>query len=549
MPAILEHLRSDESVGADVLVVPVSTTENLHRRLEGVGRGGVEAALRAIDLGDFAAQPGQQLLVHARGIERFPRVLLVGVAEDAAQADIRALFTQTLKHPVFAQADSLAVHVGAALGSGAALTANVAAATDGFLAGTFRWTKQTQNRPKAPGRMVFLARTASDLKRVAAGVELGRAIGDSVIAAREMANTPAGDMGPSELADAAKEIANEFGLKIKVLSGKQLEKENCHAIRTVGQASTREPNLIVMEYDGGGAEWIALVGKGLVYDTGGLSLKPTSSMVEMKFDKCGACAVLGAIRAAAALKLPQKIVAIVPAVENSVAGNAYRPGDVIDSRSGQTIEVLNTDAEGRLVLADGLDYAVTEYSPQVILDAATLTGAAYIAVGDHACAMMANDDKVAERLEAAGLRSGERAWRLPMWEVYKRDIDSLVADVRNTSAHGAGTIAGGAFLERFVRDVPWGHLDIGCVSRDRRDPKSGGTGFGVRLLVETLRAWPVRRAKAAAKRAGAKAAARPKASAKAKAKAKAKTKAKSGSKAKAPAKRRAKAKARTKRKR
>jgi len=235
---------------------------------------------------------------------------------------------------------------------------------------------------------------------------------------------------------------------------------------------------------------VALVGKGLVFDTGGLSIKPAASMAEMKFDKCGACVVIGAMIAIAKLRLTVPVVAVVPAVENSISGESYRPGDVIGSRSGKTIEVLNTDAEGRIVLADALDYVVTKYSPQAIIDAATLTGAAYYALGDRACAVLGNDDALVEKLRAAGETVGERAWPLPLWDDYRADVDTPNADVRNTSSWGAGTIAGAAFLERFVGDVPWAHLDIANVSRDRRDPKIGATGFGVRLLVEALTSWP-----------------------------------------------------------
>jgi leucyl aminopeptidase len=528
MPAFLAHAHSDESVGADVLVVPLASTSDLHARLSREGRGVAAAAVRAADLGDFTAEPGSRLLVHARGIERFPRLMLLGIDAGAKPRALRTTFAGLAQDPVFGRTDSVAVLATPDLGEGAALAEAVAAAVDGLLHGAYRWTRATKDRPRSPGRYVFLGESARALTRVREGIERGRALGDAVVACREMANTPANLMGPAELAAAAESLAKDFGLRSRVLTRRQLERENMEAMLTVGAASVREPRLAVVEYDGGGGDWIALVGKGLVYDTGGLSLKPNTSMVEMKFDKCGACAVLGTIRAAAALGLKQRIVAVVPAVENSVSGTAYRPGDVIGSRSGQTIEVLNTDAEGRLVLADALDWAITKYEPQAVLDAATLTGAAFYALGDHSCALLGNDETLIARVKEAGERSGEYAWPLPLRDEYRRDVDSNFADVRNTSAHGAGTIAGAAFLERFVRDVPWAHLDIGCVARDRRDPKVGATGFGVRVLTEALAAWPVSRAT-------------PKARAKAEAKGKAKAAAKGRAKRKAAGKAKRKA--------
>jgi leucyl aminopeptidase len=336
-------------------------------------------------------------------------------------------------------------------------------------------------------------------------------------------------------------------MKVTVLSGRQLERERMEGILQVGGGSARPPHYAVLEYDGGGGDWIALVGKGLVYDTGGLSIKPNPSMVEMKFDKCGACAVLGAIRAAAELGVKQRIVAIVPAVENSISGTSYRPGDVIGSRSGKTIEVLNTDAEGRIVLADALDYAVTKYSPQAVLDCATLTGAALYALGDHACAVLGNDERVIQRLREAGEESGERAWQLPLWDGHRRDVDSHVADVRNTGAQGGGTIAGAAFLERFVGDTPWGHLDIAAVARDRRDPKVGSTGFGVRILAQALEAWPV--ARGAAKKKAARGKAARKSPAKARGKAATKARRKTASKAAGKARGKSAGKARGKNRR
>jgi leucyl aminopeptidase len=497
MPAFLSHTPlTDESVGADLLIVPVtSSAGDLPRRLGRLGRGVVDATIRAIDLGDFEPSTGRKLLVHSRGFERFPRILLVGLGApaDRTPAGVRKVFIAAAKDPVLENVDSVVVLSDSALGSGRELSQNVTAAVDGLAHGTYRWSAATTPKGPRPGRFAFLGETRT-AARVESGVERGRVLASAVSLARTLANEPANRMSPAQLADRARTAAKKAGLTARVLGKAALVRERCEGILTVGGGSAREPRLIVLEYDpgasGSGLAPIALVGKGLVFDTGGLNIKPGSSMGEMKFDKCGACVVIGAMSAIAELAPPFPVVAVVPAVENSISGESYRPGDVIGSRSGKTIEVLNTDAEGRIVLADGLDYAVTKYSPRAVIDVATLTGAAYHALGDHACPLIGNDDGLVERLHSAGEAVGEPVWRLPLWDAYRRDVDTPNADVRNTGAGGAGSIAGAAFLERFVGDVPWAHLDIANVSRDRRDPKIGATGFGVRLLVESLMSWP-----------------------------------------------------------
>lgn len=498
MPAFRSHVpASDESVGADVLVVPVVTpAADLPARLERVGKGVAQAAARALDLGDFEAKAGSRLLVHSRGQERFPRFLLLGLGEPEklSAAVIRDAFAGAVGEPNVRRLDRVAVHCGAGLGDGTDLAANVAAAVDGLLAGCYQWTAATEERPSAPGSFVFLGDGARVRDRIDEGIALGGRIGMAVATAKDLANTPANLMSPADLADRARDLAKRGGLKARILDEAALDRERCIGIRTVGGGSSRPPRLIVLEHGvNAGARPVVLVGKGLVFDSGGLNIKPGASMVDMKYDKCGACAVLGAMEAVAGLDLRVPVVAVVPAVENSISGDAYRPGDVIGSRSGKTIEVLNTDAEGRIVLADALDYAVTKYEPQAVVDLATLTGAVYYALGDRACAVLGTDPTVIRRVQEAGERAGERAWELPLWETYLEDVKTANADVKNTAAFGAGTIAGASFLRAFVKDVPWAHLDIAGVSRDRRNPRAGATGFGVRLLVELLARWPVPR--------------------------------------------------------
>jgi leucyl aminopeptidase len=250
---------------------------------------------------------------------------------------------------------------------------------------------------------------------------------------------------------------------------------------------------VILEHNAGrdDLDTICLVGKGVTFDTGGISLKPGPNMHLMKFDKSGACAVLAAMRGVALLNLPLHVVGITPLCENMPGGAAYRPGDVLTCSNGKTIEVLNTDAEGRLILADGLVRA-TKYAPKAIVDLATLTGACMIALGAGACGLMSNDDDLAAKLEAAGRETGERAWRLPLFADYREQVKSDVADMKNVGGKPAGAITAACILSEFVEEYPWAHLDIAGVAwreTDRDYLRRGGTGFGPRLLIEFLKNW------------------------------------------------------------
>jgi leucyl aminopeptidase len=276
-----------------------------------------------------------------------------------------------------------------------------------------------------------------------------------------------------------------------VLERLELEQAGCGALLGVAPGSIREPRLIILDYRGGaaGAAPLALVGKGVVFDAGGISLKPAEKMDEMKMDMAGGAAVIGACLAAALLKLPVNLVGVIPAVENLPSGSAIRPGDILTSLSGQTIEVLNTDAEGRLILADALTY-VRRYQPRLVVDVATLTGACIIALGQHASAVLGNDPPLVQALRAAGEQTGERLWELPLWAEYDQQIKSEVADVKNTGGRPAGTITAAAFLQRFAKGLKWAHLDIAgtaWIEQARPCHPKGASGVGVRLLTAFLR--------------------------------------------------------------
>ena len=346
-------------------------------------------------------------------------------------------------------------------------------------------SKKEQNRPA-------LAKTAllCDNKETAllnAAIDKGWAVAKGMNYARELGDLPANICTPTYLADRARELARTTpNLTAKILSEKQMEQLKMGSLLSVTAGTEIPAHLIIMEYKGGarGAAPVALVGKGVTFDTGGISLKPGAGMDEMKYDMCGAASVFGALVTAAELKLPINIVGLIPAVENMPSGKATKPGDIVTSMSGQTIEILNTDAEGRLILCDALTY-VERYKPRAVVDIATLTGACVIALGNHATGLFSNNDELATELLSCGEESADRAWRLPIWEEYDQQLKSNFADMANIGGKGAGSSTAACFLARFAKKYPWAHLDIAGTAWNSGAQK-GATGRPVPMLVEYL---------------------------------------------------------------
>jgi leucyl aminopeptidase len=310
--------------------------------------------------------------------------------------------------------------------------------------------------------------------------------------ARDLQQRPGNIATPSFIADRAREVAEQLDLKITVFDRAQMRDENLHALLAVAQGSQEEPRFVVLEYNGGGdGRPLVLVGKGVTFDTGGISIKPADRMEEMKYDMSGAAAVIGAMHAIAQLGLKANVIAVTPLTENMPSGTALKPGDVIGSHNGKSIEIVNTDAEGRLILADALSW-VSRYNPAAIVDCATLTGACVIALGHHAIGLMGNNGQLIDQVRAAGQRTGERCWPLPLWDEYREQIDSTVADMKNSGGRAAGAITAGWFLKEFVADeTPWVHLDIaGTAYRDEAAPylRKGAAGLPTRLLIDWVRA-------------------------------------------------------------
>ncbi|MBZ0161884.1 MAG: leucyl aminopeptidase [Notoacmeibacter sp.] len=317
------------------------------------------------------------------------------------------------------------------------------------------------------------------------------AVASGVILARDLVNEPANILGPVEFAEAAKKLES-LGVEVEILTEKEMRKLKMHALLGVAQGSIRPPRMAVMRWNGGKAKTkpVAFVGKGVVFDTGGISIKPAGGMEDMKGDMGGAAAVTGLMHALAARKAKANVIGVIGLVENMPDGNAQRPGDIVTSMNGQTIEVINTDAEGRLVLCDALHYTNERFKPQFMINLATLTGAIIIALGHHHAGLFSNDDELATRLASSGDVTGEKVWRMPLGDVYDKLIDSKNADMKNTGGRDAGAITAAQFLKRFVGDTPWAHLDVAgtAMGSPASDISKGwASGFGVRLLDRLVR--------------------------------------------------------------
>ena len=317
-------------------------------------------------------------------------------------------------------------------------------------------------------------------------IDQAKAMAEGVTAARHLGNNPPNIANPKYIAKFAEKIAAKYdNVELEVLNHKQMKKMGMGALIAVGQGSHNKPKMVVLKYSGADKKQapVALVGKGITFDTGGISLKPGANMDEMKYDMCGAASVIGTFVAIAEMQLDINLLTIVPAVENMPDGKAYRPGDVITSYSGKTIEVLNTDAEGRMILCDALTYA-QEFKPEVILDLATLTGACVVALGHQASAVMTKTDGLAQEVIQAGLQVHDRAWELPLWDEYQKQIDTSFADMQNIGGFPAGTITAGCFLSRFTEGQNWAHIDIAGTAWNNK--KDGATGRPVAMLTQFL---------------------------------------------------------------
>ncbi|MFK5925031.1 MAG: leucyl aminopeptidase [Desulfuromusa sp.] len=451
---------------------------------------------RATRSKEFTGSKGGTLLLHGGNQAVAERILLIGLGQESAFSlrSLRQVTSDAVKFLAGKHLGSFVLALPQVPIKKTAFAERIQAITEGLLLADYRYDrylpKAQAGQPVVVDKVVLLVSTKESTNVAKAAVETAEAVGAGVCFARDLVNAPGNLKSPKYLAMQAVAMAEQVGIKANLLDRRELERQGFGAMLGVAQGSEREPYLIVLEYQGGNEadQPIALVGKGVTFDAGGISLKPAEKMDEMKMDMGGAAAVLGTIMVAARLRLPINLVAVVPAVENMPSGTAIRPGDILTSLSGKTIEVLNTDAEGRLILADALTY-VGRYKPRVVIDVATLTGAVIVGLGNCAAGVLGNHDGLIRKLIKAGEQSGERLWQLPLWEEYAELIKSDFADVKNTGGRAAGTITAAAFLQKFADDYRWAHLDIAGMAWEgsgKAGQPKGGTGFGVRVLVEYL---------------------------------------------------------------
>jgi len=344
-------------------------------------------------------------------------------------------------------------------------------------------------------QITLLSEEEKELPGIERGARIGQIVSEATNFARDLSNHPGNVATPTMLAQEAEKMAREVGLRCRILYKPEMEELKMRSFLSVARGSEEPPTFIILEHnaDKKDLETIVLVGKGVTFDSGGISLKPAEGMDAMKMDMSGGAAVIAAMKCVAVLNLPLRVIGLVPATENLPSGSANKPGDIVTASSGTTIEILNTDAEGRLILADALTYA-KRYNPQAVIDLATLTGACVVALGHIASAMLGNNRDLLEKVRAASELSGERVWELPLWDDYKELIKGDVADIKNTAGREGGTITGAAFLSRFTEEYPWVHLDIAGTAWTNKGVKKsylpkGATGVGVRLLVQFLRDW------------------------------------------------------------
>ena len=459
--------------------------------------------------GEFTGRLGQISVVHIAPGERVraKRVVLVGLGrrKEGSLEKIRQAMGKAAKaiRDLGAKSVSTLVHGRTASttprsgngGGGRGVTAREAsrAMIEGALLGLYQFTPyrtEQADEVKTLKRMTVVVGDARAVGEVREGVRLGRIVGEASTFVRDLCNHPANVVTPTYIAHEARKIAKDSRVRCKVLDRPQMQRLGMGAILGVARGSHEPPKFVILEYRGASrAERpVALVGKTITFDSCGISIKPAENMEQMKADMTGGAAVLAAIRAAARLRLPLNVIGIIPATENMPGGRATKPGDILTSLSGKTIEVINTDAEGRLILADGLTYAA-RYKPKVLVDIATLTGACVVALGNHAIGVLGNNESLITELRAAGEQAGERAWPLPLWEEYYDQIKSDVADMKNTGGRPGGTITAAAFLSKFVGDAVWAHLDIASTDwsdRERAYIPKGATGVGARLLIQFL---------------------------------------------------------------
>ena len=470
-----------KTASAGLVAIGVYEDKSLTDLAQALDEAGDSVLSKAMDLGDVKGKSGETNMFYING----QRILLIGLGKkDKFNASgVRLAAGKASRAAISKKVGSVAVEC---FCSG---LDSCQAMGEGLVLGSYQFLDYKTKNEKN-----FELKSATVIGCDHDEIMKGAAIGKAVCFARDLANHPGNVTTPSRLAEEAGEIAKEGGMKLTVFDRKEITAMGMGALAGVAQGTDEPPKFIVLEYFGSDESQNPkiLVGKGLTFDAGGISIKPSSKMDEMKYDMCGSAVVLGVFKALAALKPKLNVVGIVPSTENLVGAKAYKPGDILTAYNGKTIEVLNTDAEGRLILADGLSYASKHYEPEYILDFATLTGAVLVALGHVAAGVMGTDEDLMRLVKESSVNAEEKVWELPLWPEFRKQVKSKIADVKNTgAARQAGTIAGAAFLKEFVGDrIPWVHFDIAGTAWGGKptsiDPKGSATGWGVRLVLDLI---------------------------------------------------------------
>lgn len=482
-------------VTADAVVYFVSQSDSIKdKELKALDLA-VNGAISELYLNEeFAGKNGQSALFYSPAGYKAGRVILLGVGEkkDLTADSFRKAVGTLSKNKTFHAVKKAAFHF-----DGFENDSFYQGAIEGYLLGSFSLLDYKTGDDAVSGNKIaefgFYVANSKMTKKLEKAVETGMIIAEGQNLVRTLGSTPSNFLTPKMFAAEAQKLARKYKFSCKILDEKEIAKEKMGAYLSVSRGSDEPPRFIILEYKGGPAKQapICLVGKGVTFDSGGISLKPGLNMHEMKGDMTGAAVVISTVATAARLGIARNIVALIPTTENMPSGKATKPGDIVTSRKGKTIEIINTDAEGRLILADALDYA-NKYKPQAVIDVATLTGATLFILGYAGAPIMGNNDKLLGRIQEASDNTAERVWPLPIWEDHRNQMKSPIADLVNSGGRPAGTICAAAFLENFIGDYPWAHIDIAYVDIEPAGkpyiPK-GNTGIGMRLLVDMLQNW------------------------------------------------------------
>ena len=484
---------------AEVLILPVfEDTKTLQGSLDVIDRATKGLIKKLLTSGDFLGERYKTFMLYPQGALSAKRIVLVGLGKK-----------EKFDLEVMRGAGGKAFHYVRDLGikmihlpedlldaKGFSVTKLLEAFLTGGSLGVYQFRDLIttgREKIKEVDECVIVSQKKDRTKVIEMVLRHVTILREAVYIARDLVSLPANKKTPAMLAHQAQTIAKNNRLKCRVITEKQAQKMGMGAFLAVAQGSREPAKIIILEYTASRnfGPPLVIIGKGITFDSGGISLKPPDKMEQMKDDMAGGAVVMGTMQAVAQMKLPLNLLGIIPAAENLPGGKAYKPGDVLTSLSGQTIEVISTDAEGRLILADALTYA-KRYKPKAIVDLATLTGACITALGDYVAGIMGNDASLLNSVKSAGEKTGEKVWELPLWEEYFDYLKSDIADFKNVGTRAAGTITGGMFLKKFVNDTPWVHMDIAgptWYEKDKPYIPKGASGFGVRLLIQLLRDW------------------------------------------------------------